>query len=147
MMSRVLIATASLLAPLVALADESRPFAAPATVQSVAPSGIGSLGQVTLSLGIVLAVIFAAAWVLRRVRGFSKASGGTLDVLADLPLGQKERAVLVRCGKTQLLLGVAPGRVNTLHVLAEPVETPSTTGTPESAKPSFHALLMRSLGK
>lgn len=147
MISRVFIATASLLVPLVALADESRPFAAPATVQTVAPSGIGSLGQVTLSLGIVLAVIFGAAWVLRRVRGFSKASGGTLDVLADLPLGQKERAVLIRCGKTQLLLGVAPGRINTLHVLAEPVETLSATGAPETGRPTFHALLMRSLGK
>jgi hypothetical protein len=51
-----------LLVPLAALAEESRPFAAPATVQSVAPSGIGSLGQVTLSLGIVLAVISLAAY-------------------------------------------------------------------------------------
>jgi hypothetical protein len=61
-----------LLAPVVALAEQARPFAAPSTVQTVAPSGIGSLGQVTLSLAIVLAVIFAAAWLLRRVRGFSK---------------------------------------------------------------------------
>ena len=138
---------ASLLAPLAALADESRPFAAPATVQPVTPSGIGSLGQVTLSLGIVLAVIFGAAWVLRRMRGFSKTSSGVLDVVADLPLGQKERAVLIRCGKQQLLLGVAPGRISTLHVLAEPVETNSATGTPETARPSFHALLMKSLGR
>jgi flagellar protein FliO/FliZ len=68
-------------------------------------------------------------------------------VLAELPLGQKERAVLVRCGATQLLLGVAPGRVSTLHVLAEPIETESTAGTPAVTKPSFHSFLMRSLGK
>jgi flagellar protein FliO/FliZ len=136
-----------LLAPVVALAEQARPFAAPSAVQTVAPSGIGSLGQVTLSLAIVLAVIFAAAWVLRRVRGFSKGSGSTLDVLAELPLGQKERAVLIRCGSTQLLLGVAPGRVSILHVLAEPIDLQSTSGTPAVTKPSFHSLLMRSLGK
>jgi flagellar protein FliO/FliZ len=147
MIFRALISMAGMLAPLVAVADESRPFAAPATVQNVAPSGIGSLGQVTLSLGIVLALIFGVAWVLRRVRGFTKASGGTLEVLAELPLGQKERAVLMRCGKTQLLLGVAPGRISTLHVLAEPIETLPATGTPDTGRPSFHALLMRSLGK
>jgi flagellar protein FliO/FliZ len=71
-------------------------------------------------------------------------------VLADLPLGQKERAVLIRVGTKQILLGVAPGRVSTLHVLSEPVElsAPPTTpdaGTPQ--KPDFKSLLLKSLGK
>ena len=114
---------------------------------NVTPAGIGSLGQVTLSLGIVLAVIFGAAWALRRMRGFNKASGSALHVLADLPLGQKERAVLIRCGSTQLLLGVAPGRVTTLHVLAEPIDTQTPVGAPDGTRPSFQALLMKSLGK
>jgi flagellar protein FliO/FliZ len=150
-MSRLLFTLASLLAGATALAaDPERPFASPAVVQSATPPGVGSLGQVTLSLGLVLAVIFAAAWIVRRMRGFNRAASGALDVLADLPLGQKERAVLVRVGKQQILLGVAPGRVSTLHVLSEPVDTsiPPTTpgpGTPE--KPNFKALLMKSLGK
>ena len=147
MSGRFLISVLGSLAPLAALAQSDRPFAAPSTVQSVAPSGVGSLGQVTLSLGIVLAVIFAAAWALRRMRGFSKTAGHSLDVLADLPLGQKERAVLIRCGTTQLLLGVAPGRVTTLHVLAEPIETQAPAASGDAARPSFHTLLMRSLGK
>jgi flagellar protein FliO/FliZ len=151
-MSRLLFILASTLAGTLALAaDPARPFASPAVVQSPAPTGIGSLGQVTLSLGLVLAVIFAAAWVVRRMRGFNRAASGALDVLADLPLGQKERAVLVRIGKQQILLGVAPGRVSTLHVLSEPIDTsipPSAAGAGGSAeKPNFKALLMKSLGK
>jgi flagellar protein FliO/FliZ len=127
-----------------------RPFAAPDTVAPAAPSGVGSLGEVTVALALVLGAIFAAAWLLRRVRGFGKPNGAALDILADLPVGPKERAVLIRVGTTQLLIGVAPGRVSTLHVLAEPVDytVPAAAADPNSAaRPSFRALLMKSLGK
>jgi len=150
-MTRVLFTLASLFACVVAFAaEETRPFAAPSAVPSAAPPGVGSLGQVTLALALVLAVIFAAAWGVRRMRGFGRAASGTLDVLADLPLGQKERAVLIRVGTKQILLGVAPGRVSTLHVLTEPVEMAAppiapSGGSPE--KPTFKSLLMKSLGK
>jgi flagellar protein FliO/FliZ len=140
--------TLALLGPLaVAHADVGRVFAAPAAPLKGAPSVVGSLGEVTFALAVVLAAVFVAAWLLRRVRGFGSAARGTLDVIADLPLGPKERAVLVRVGKTQLLIGVAPGRVSTLHVLAEPVDVAAAPATPGTGRPSFHALLMKSLGK
>jgi hypothetical protein len=52
-----------------------------------------------------------------------KLGPGAIEILADVAVGAKERAVLVQVGRQQLLLGVAPGRVNTLHVLTEPVTT------------------------
>jgi flagellar protein FliO/FliZ len=141
----------ALVAPAMAQVESTRPFAAPSTVSPSAPSGVASLGQVTLALALVLAVIFIAAWLLRRVRGFGRPANGALDILADLPVGQKERAVLVRVGTTQVLLGVAPGRVTTLHVLSEPVTiAPPTTGSAgpgSSERPNFKDLLMKSLGK
>jgi flagellar protein FliO/FliZ len=107
---------------------------------------------VTRSLGLVLAVIFGAAWVVRRSRVFGKPASGALDVVASLPLGQKERAVLIRVGDTQILLGVAPGRVSTLHVLTTPVAmAPSASSDPQDPnalqRPSFKSLLMKGLGK
>jgi flagellar protein FliO/FliZ len=150
-MSRIVLSVVSMLAAAGAFAQEStRPFASPATVEPAAPSGVGSLAQVTLSLALVLAVIFVAAYLMRRMRGFGRVASGSLDVLADLPLGQKERAVLIRVGTKQILLGVAPGRVSTLHVLTEPVEVlaPPTAPTAGSVeKPNFKSLLMKSLGK
>jgi flagellar protein FliO/FliZ len=148
-MTRFVFILASLLATAGATAaDPARPFASPSVVQQATPPGVGSLGQVTLSLGIVLALIFATAWIARRVRGLNRASSDALDVISTLPLGQKERAVLVRVGKQQILLGVAPGRVTTLHVLTEPVDVTTPPASPGSAeKPSFKALLMKSLGK
>jgi flagellar protein FliO/FliZ len=123
-------------------------FAAPQAAPVSHPGGISGLAEVTLALLLVLAVIFALAWLLRRLRGFGSRVGDAIDVLANVPLGQKERAVLLRVGATQILLGVAPGRVNALYVLPEPLaldRAPATPGGP--AAPSFRALLMKSLGK
>lgn len=152
---RAVLAVTAIAFSAAAVAQETtRPFAAPSTMNSAPPSGIASLGQVTLALGLVLAVIFVAAYALRRMRGFGKTGTGALEVIADLAVGQKERAVLIRAGNQQVLIGVAPGRVTTLHVLAEPVAVSPPThgptgssgaGTPE--RPNFKALLMKSLGK
>jgi flagellar protein FliO/FliZ len=123
------------------------PFAAPQAISQPAAPGVGSLGQVTLSLLIVLGAVFAVAWVVRRMRGIGNRTGGAIDVVADIPLGQKERAVLLRVGQTQILVGVAPGRVNTLHVLAEPIELAKPPAGPTDQRPTFKALMLRSLGK
>jgi flagellar protein FliO/FliZ len=51
-----------------------------------------------------------------------------MKVVAALSVGPRERVVLVDVGGQQLLLGVAPGRVNMLHRFEQPViasDTPS----------------------
>ena len=122
-------------------------FAAPQTVAPSAPASVTGLGQVTLALFIVLCAVFAVAWLVRRMRGFGNRIGTAIDVLADIPLGQKERAVLIRVGRTQILVGVAPGQVSALHVLTEPIELLKPEGAAADSRPSFRALLMRGLGK
>ena len=121
------------------------PFAAAA--RAAAPAGAGSLASVTFALLVVLAAIFAVAWVARRVRGIGNRVGNAIDVLADVPLGPKERAVLLKVGTEQVLIGVAPGRVSALHVLREPVEVAKAAAVTTPAATSFSALLKRSLGK
>jgi flagellar protein FliO/FliZ len=121
-------------------------FAAPQAAPVAHPGSIGGLGEVTLALLLVLATVFALAWLLRRVRGFGSRVGTAIDVVASVPLGQKERAVLLQVGPNQILLGVAPGRVSTLYVLPEPLEVARPPGAP-AGTPAFRALLMRSLGK
>ena len=123
-------------------------FAAPQTTPTPHPTGIGGLGEVAFALMIVLAAIFVIAWLLRRMRVVGSRVGGSIDVLAQVQLGQKERAVLLKVGSTQILLGVAPGQVNTLHVLTEPLElTKPPAGPPGDAGNTFRTILMRSLGK
>jgi len=127
--------------------DASHAFAAPEVVGATHVTGVTGLGQVTLALVIVLAAVFAFAWLVRRMRGMGNRVGNAIDVLAEVPLGQRERAVLLKVGATQILVGVAPGRVNTLHVLAEPLELSKPTATTDDSRPSFRSILMRSLGK
>jgi flagellar protein FliO/FliZ len=133
-------------------AEAEKPFAAPQAVERVATPGAGSLVQVTLSLVLVLGAVFAAAWVMRRLRTFGRFGSGPIEIVADVAIGARERAVLVQVGGKQLLLGVAPGRVSTLHVLDEPVLIERTGvsanlgsgGAPQ--KVDFKSILKRSLG-
>ncbi len=123
-------------------------FAAPATATAPAALGAGGIVSVTLALLVVLVAIFVLAWIARRLRTFGARAGGALEVLASMSLGAKERAVLIRVGDAQILLGVAPGQVNTLHVLERAVSADKPAMDGEGpARPSFAALLKRSLGK
>jgi flagellar protein FliO/FliZ len=135
-------------------AEADKPFASPEVAERVATPGAGSLIQVTLSLVLVLGAVFAAAWLVRRLKTFGKFGSGPIEIIADVSIGAKERAVLVQIGGRQLLLGVAPGRVNTLHVLEEPVkvsreprfEESGSVTADASQRPDFKAILKRSLG-
>jgi len=136
----------------------AEPFAAPNSADPIPASPGGGLVQVTFSLLLVLAAIFAAAWAMRRLRGLGRLAPGTIEIIADVALGQKERAVLVQVGKQQLLLGVASGGVTTLHVLQEPVPVPprssslsKDTGEAGAGKwqaqgEQFKSILKRSFG-
>jgi flagellar protein FliO/FliZ len=125
-----------------------KPFAAPQVPEHPVATTAGSLLQVTLSLALVLAAVFAAAWVVRRLRGFSRFGANAIQVVADAPLGTKERAVLVQVGEQQLLLGVTQGQVNLLHVLPQPISIapPPAPGGEQGNRPDFAAILKRSLG-
>lgn len=95
--------------------------AAPRVGSDLVAGGPG-LTQMVLGLAVVLALIVALAWAVRRFGRVQPLPAGALRVLGGLSLGARERLVLVKVGEAQLLLGVAPGRVQTLHVLAEPIE-------------------------
>jgi flagellar protein FliO/FliZ len=135
-----------------ALAQSDKPFAAPQATAHAAAANTGNLVQVTLSLLLVLGAVFVAAWVARRLRGLGRFGTGAITVISEVGLGPKERAVLVQVGGKQLLLGVAPGRVSTLHVLDEPLSAQhAANGSAADAAgaqlaPEFKAILKRSLG-
>ena len=121
-------------------------FAAPNAAAHAGATG-GAL-EVTLALLLVVGLIAALAWAARRMRRF----GGTAErvqVLSERSLGPKERCVLVRVGDTDILVGVAPGSVQTLHVFAPGANTEAPPAPPPSgpATPNFKDLLLRSLGK
>ncbi len=80
-----------------------------------------SAAQLLLGLLAVIGVIFLMAWFLRRMGAAGGLGHKGLRVVCMLPLGTRERLVLVQAGDEQLLLGVAPGRVNLIKTLDEPI--------------------------
>lgn len=102
---------------------------APATVATVqapakpltpglpAPAGAWTmLGSLLLVLGLILLL----ARGVRALQGVRGASGETLKLRGSLQVGSRERVVWMQAGETHLLLGVAAGRVNNLHVFEVP---------------------------
>lgn len=87
----------------------------------------GSLLQTLLGLILVVASIFVVVWLLKRSQMLSGGAHRQLQVIGGISLGARERAVLVQVGNEQILLGVTPQQVRTLHVLPEPLESHQTS--------------------
>ena len=104
-------------------AVESGAKSAGSLKESQEPLAMTSLWQLTLGMLLVLGLMLGIAWLLKRTGRFQMAAGGGLRILGGLSMGARERVVLLQVGETQLLLGVAPGRVQTLHVLDEPLQS------------------------
>ena len=76
----------------------------------------GSFLQFALGLAMVLGLIVAAGWFAKRFQ-IGPAASGLVKVISGAAVGQRERVVVVEVGDTWMVLGVAPGRVNTLHTM------------------------------
>jgi flagellar protein FliO/FliZ len=101
-------AACTVLLPALAAAADAPVLPAPAV-------SAGSMLQMVLGLAIVLAMILALAWIVRRIGLPGSGPSGTIKVIAGAPVGQRERVVLVEVAGTWLVVGVAPGRVSALH--------------------------------
>jgi len=114
-------------------------------VGSQAPSSPGLFGAV-FALLLVLALIVGLGWLLKRMPGSGFRPSAGLKLVASLPLGAKERVVVVEVGGQQLLLGVTAGGINALHRLDEAL--PSPPSLPDFKKlPDFAQLLAQKLRK
>ena len=103
-----------------------------------------------MTLLIIVGFLAGLAWFAKRLRGGFKAGGARIQVLGAQALGPKERAVLVRVGDTDILVGVAANSVNTLHVFPAGAITAPAEAAPADASganaPNFKSLLLKSLG-
>ena len=115
MVSRRLGLLALLLATGTTFAEPMRAASPPPAVTSA-----GSLLQVVLALGVVVAAVYGVAWLLKRMSPLQTQGAGALRVVGATSVGQRERVVLVEINDTWLVVGVAPGQVSALHTLPKP---------------------------
>lgn len=134
---------------IVSLFYATSPFAntvtdqSPQTVSTLTQSvGIGDYFQVVLGLVVVVVAIVAMAWMIKRIGIIQTRASGALKLVGGISLSQRERLVVVQVGEQQLLLGVAPGNIAMLHVLAEPIDTANPqTSSPGGFQEKLQAIL------
>lgn len=115
-----------LLCCLTGTALSSAPAWAEASAGPAAPSA-GGLLQVILGLALVLLLLWGSLYLLKRLQTSRGVGAGQIKVIGGTAVGPRERVVLVEVGDTWLVLGVAPGRVNSLHSLPRQNLTETTT--------------------
>jgi flagellar protein FliO/FliZ len=91
--------------------------AARAQTQAAPPAAGPSLTPVLLGLLLVLALIPAAAWLLRRSGLAQTGSASGLRIVAQLPLGPRDRIVIVEVADRRWLLGVSAAGISRLGTL------------------------------
>ena len=101
----------------------------------------GGMLQFAFGLALVLGLIVAAGWFMKRF-SIGPSASGLVKVIAGAAVGQRERVVVVEIDDTWLVIGVAPGRVSALHTLPRPQGAHALT---ETAQLSFAQRFKRAL--
>jgi flagellar protein FliO/FliZ len=110
-----------------------------------APASSGSLLQVLLGLVVVLGLMAALAWMLRRMGMAKTTSAGTVKIIGGVNVGSRERILVVEVADQWIVVGVAPGRVNTLATM--PRQEGIAPQDAVSAPPNFAAWLKQKIEK
>jgi flagellar protein FliO/FliZ len=96
--------------------------------------------QAILGFAAVLALLAAAAWILKRV-GVSRSHGGSLvKIVGGVSVGGRERVLIVEAADQWIVVGVAPGRVTALTTMPRQ-ETPKSPANGQARNRVFAGLL------
>ena len=93
----------------------------PAAINATPIGGGRHLVSVTLALFGIIALIVAISWFVKRFGQGGFTQNQHIKIISAMPLGTRERILLVDAGGQQLLLGITATTINTLHVFNEPV--------------------------
>jgi|TARA_B110000503_G_scaffold140977_1_gene233222 flagellar protein FliO/FliZ len=87
-----------------------------------APTASQDYLKVILMLIFVVGLIFACAWLIRRMSGGVGLNQKHIQVLSVMPLGTREKLMIIRAASEYLLIGVTPNGIQTLHRFEEPID-------------------------
>jgi flagellar protein FliO/FliZ len=101
----------------------------------------GELLRVMLSLGAIVALIFAAGWLTRRLQSRQVGGGRRLRCIETMAISTRERVMLIEADGKRLLVGVGAGGIRALHVYEGTVPVDATPAP--APVPPFAELLGR----
>ncbi len=103
----------------------------------------GHLVNVTLGLIAIIALIFVLSAFVKRFGSGTFSVNSQLKILSSMPLGTRERIVLIDAGGQQLLLGITPTSINTLHIFSDPIVIDSKPDAPSDFSQKLMAILQQ----
>lgn len=101
--------------------------------QAAAAPSAGTLVQTILALMLVLALLAALAWAMKRYGPRVAGNSANLRMVGALNIGGRERIMVVEVGDQWIVVGASPGRVNALATM------PKGEGTAAGATLAGHA--------
>lgn len=96
-------------------------------------SATTGLLQIVAALGVVIAVMLAMTWFMKRFSGLSPLQRLPMKVISAVSLGNRERVVVIEVADQCLVLGVTPQQITMLSSLPKPVVAPIQTDSAEPA--------------
>lgn len=105
---------------------------------------VSQLFQVFGALLFIILLILGAAWLAKNLKINGGASGQKITALSVLPLGRKEKVILIESCGEKILLGVTASAVNAIHVFdktkeSELVDNHAIRAVIEEKEPQPHA--------
>jgi len=98
--------------------------------------------QTLLALAIVVALIYACRYVLRRLGKGARPGGadsGVIEVLSRTGIGARQQLLLVRLGRRLVLVGCWPSGMAGLSEITDPAEVSALTSSVEAIRASGSA--------
>ena len=78
--------------------------------------------KVLLVLVFIVGLIFACAWLMRRMSGGVGINQKHIQIVSVMPLGTREKLMIIKAAHEYLLIGVTPNGISTLHRYDEPID-------------------------
>lgn len=69
-----------------------------------------------LNLGLILILVLVLVFALKKIRFSKLAKNQQIAIINTVPIGSKERVLLIEVNDKTLLIGVTPNHISTLHV-------------------------------
>lgn len=116
------------------------------------PSPTGGVFRMLLGLMAVLAVMALIVWVMKRFTPGSLGQQSVVRVVGGVSVGTRERIVVVEVADRWLVVGVAPGQVNSIANLeagsmAMPADSHGGSGQSDTSMQPFARWLKKSIEK
>lgn len=100
-----------------------------------------SLTQVIAPLFFVIVLIFALAWIVKKLNIGTPAVGQGIKVVSSVPVSSQARVCLIRVGEKDILLGVTNQQVNLIHRFDESPLPPDNRENQQDFAVQFKNLL------